>query len=565
MSLFATLGQTANALRVSQIGLQVVGNNIANANTPGYIRQELLQAPSDPTRVGGLLLGSGVEAVGVVQKVDYALAGRLREAASQLAGSERVEQANRDLEQILGELGEGDFSSNLSNFNNTLHDLFNRPQDPSLRELVTLRGDQLAKQLREIHGRASDSLSQANGEVSSAAVDINRLTSRIAALNRRIIEIEGGRTLGSDATGLRDDRLQALTELGSLVEITVQEQTTGGVNVFVGGDYIVADAYFREVEAVPVNGNAREGVQLRIKGSGAVLDFSEGRIGGAVVARDQVYGRFLKRLDELAQGLARTFNQIHVQGQGRTGFTDLTGTVKLVDPAASLDDAGLDFAPENGTFEIQLYDQDGELLKKQRITVTVSGTSGGMGIDDIADQISAIDGLEGIVTDAGELRIRTSSPYTQFAFGEDTSGFLAAAGLNTFFVGDSALTLGVNPLLLDDPQLLAVSQGGIGEDSENLALLVDAIERAEPAIGGISVRDFYDQLVTDLAQEVSVQKSVTDGLRTYHSTLESDHLAATGVNLDEEAIKMIAYQRAFQASARVVATVSELLDTLVNL
>ncbi len=69
MSLFATIQTSANALQVSELGLQVVSNNVANANTPGYIRQELIQSTGPAVLVGSVLLGYGVRANGVVQKV----------------------------------------------------------------------------------------------------------------------------------------------------------------------------------------------------------------------------------------------------------------------------------------------------------------------------------------------------------------------------------------------------------------------------------------------------------------------------------------------------------------
>jgi flagellar hook-associated protein 1 FlgK len=58
---------------------------------------------------------------------------------------------------------------------------------------------------------------------------------------------------------------------------------------------------------------------------------------------------------------------------------------------------------------------------------------------------------------------------------------------------------------------------------------------------------------------------VTDGFRNFRQTLEAKHLGISGVNLDEEAVKMLLYQRAFQATSKLVTTVSEMLDTLVNI
>ena len=66
-------------------------------------------------------------------------------------------------------------------------------------------------------------------------------------------------------------------------------------------------------------------------------------------------------------------------------------------------------------------------------------------------------------------------------------------------------------------------------------------------------------------QDINVQSGVSDGLRNFYKTLESEHLAVSGVNLDEEAVKMLFYQRAFQASSRLIQASNEMLDVLVQL
>ena len=82
MSIFSSIQLASNALQANQIGLQVVGQNIANANTQGYIREEMVQTPGTTQRIGGLLLGTGVEVEGIVQKVDSFLQQRMRGAAA---------------------------------------------------------------------------------------------------------------------------------------------------------------------------------------------------------------------------------------------------------------------------------------------------------------------------------------------------------------------------------------------------------------------------------------------------------------------------------------------------
>ena len=100
MSLLSTIQQSAGALQVNQIGLQVVGNNIANANTPGYIRQQLQQVSAGAVREGNLIKGFGVRADGIIQIVDKALVERMYNAQTSLSGSETLDKAYSQLEEL---------------------------------------------------------------------------------------------------------------------------------------------------------------------------------------------------------------------------------------------------------------------------------------------------------------------------------------------------------------------------------------------------------------------------------------------------------------------------------
>jgi flagellar hook-associated protein 1 FlgK len=142
---------------------------------------------------------------------------------------------------------------------------------------------------------------------------------------------------------------------------------------------------------------------------------------------------------------------------------------------------------------------------------------------------------------------------------------LAALGINTFFSGDAAGNLDVSAILRQDPTKFAASRGGIGADAGNAERLANLLDTPLDALGGGTLAELYDRVAGETAQRASVARSVADGFRVFHKTLEGQKLATSGVSLDEEAIKMIGYQRLFQASARFIATISELLDTLVKL
>lgn len=562
MSLFGTIQQSSGALQTAQIGLQVVGNNIANTNTPGFIRQDLQQASAIGTRQGGLILGHGVRAIGVTQSVDKALAERLFSATNALAGADTLDRAYAQLEDLTSDLDNDGLGNQLSLFNNSLHELSAQPGDPSLRDFVILQGETLAANIQRSRDQTLELRDSFNVELDGLADEVNRLTGRIADLNLSIATVEGGGLVDSDATGLRDQRLLDLEALSALVDINIQEQESGAVAVFVGGDYLINNGLSREVYTA--FSSSLGGTEIRIVETDSPLAPSSGQVASVLAARDGIFGEHLESLDELAAGLIRSVNEVHSQGQGRRGYREITSS-EAATPGVPLVDSGLAVLPRNGTFDLNVVDVDGEVISNHRISVRQLGQVGDSTVNSIAADIDAIDGISASLSADGELQIVSDSPTAQFTFGEDTSGFLASIGINTFFTGSSAVDIQVNQVIRDDADLFAISTGGIGEDTAALTELIDIVDRPLDLLNGRSVRQQYEQTVADLGQEIALQSSATEGLRNFHATLQGQHLAITGVNVDEESIKLIAFQRAFQASSRVIATASEMLELLVNL
>jgi flagellar hook-associated protein 1 FlgK len=142
---------------------------------------------------------------------------------------------------------------------------------------------------------------------------------------------------------------------------------------------------------------------------------------------------------------------------------------------------------------------------------------------------------------------------------------LAALGINTFFTGSAAGDIGVQDTLRIDAGKLAVSQGGVGRDTANGERLAVAMTTPLESRGGQTLVNIYEKWMGDTAQSSSLAKAIAEGYRSFHATLESEHLGLSGVNLDEEAVDMITFQRTYQAAAKVISTINELLELLVNL
>jgi flagellar hook-associated protein 1 FlgK len=259
------------------------------------------------------------------------------------------------------------------------------------------------------------------------------------------------------------------------------------------------------------------------------------------------------------------FNKIYSSGQGMAGYRDLTSEFTVDNVQTALDQAALPFTPVNGSLQIQVFNKQTGLTKSTDIPIRLNGLGDDTTLQDLADQIDAIDGLAAQITPSRELRVFTESANLSFAFARDTSGAVAALGLATFFTGSSASDIGISRLVRDDPSMFAASSGGIGSDTQNAVLLAGFLDRPLEAQGGATIADMYDRLTGEVTQQSSVTKAVSAGFRVFHSTLDGQRLAISGVNLDEEAIQLITFQRTYQAAARYIATVNELLNMLVSL
>ncbi|MEX2185516.1 MAG: flagellar hook-associated protein FlgK [Pirellulales bacterium] len=565
MSLFSALQLGNNALQAQQIGLQVTGQNIANANTPGYIREDVVFTPAPTQRIGGLLLGLGVEVTAIIQKIDKFVEERLRGATSDRAGNDVREQTFLQLESVVGELSDTDLSTAIDNFFGSIHEVLNQPDSVSVRNLAVLQGETLAGQLQRLNDRILTIRNDLNKQVGQHASDINRLTDTIAKLNIKIAATEGGDTTASDAVGLRDQRNLALSSLAELVDFRSSEQVDGTVTVFVGGDYLVFQGQHRDVKVRQESIDGLLTTSIDLTDSNSPLEFSSGKIAGLIDARDIITGEYLEDLNSFTSTLVFEFNKLFSSGQGLKGYKELTSEFAINNPNAALDAAGLTFTPVNGAFQIQAFNRQTGLTKNYDITVDLNGLDQDTSLANLAAQIDAADGVSAQVTAAGRLKITSESADIEFAFADDTSGVLAALGVNTFFSGTSAVNVGVSKTISKNPALFSASDDGIGGGTGLAIKLAGFLDRPLESAGGETLTTLYDSMTSKTTQAAAVSRGVAEGARVFEETLRGQQLGVSGVSIDEEAVKLITYQRAYQAMAKFIRAVADLLDILVNL
>ena len=247
---------------------------------------------------------------------------------------------------------------------------------------------------------------------------------------------------------------------------------------------------------VNVNTTSDDGVAsgvIQFADTHSPLNTTTGELSGLYTARDEIVGGFLNRLDDLAGTLAFEFNKVYSQGQGLVGFDQLTSIDAVTNTDAALDAAGLPFTPVSGTFDLLVHSKDDDLnARRTTIRIDLNGLDEDTSLTSLAQQLDAVDGISASVTSTGQLQISADSTDIEFAFSGDTSGVLAALGLNTFFTGSTAASIGVNDEVkgISNAGKFAASLGGIGEDSRNAERLAAFLDQPLESAGGASLGRF---------------------------------------------------------------------------
>jgi flagellar hook-associated protein 1 FlgK len=151
-----------------------------------------------------------------------------------------------------------------------------------------------------------------------------------------------------------------------------------------------------------------------------------------------------------------------------------------------------------------------------------------------------------------------SQTNTAHAAGFDLSG--TAGG--TFFTGTDAATIGVNSALVTNPALIAAS--GNGQPGNAAAALAINTLRGTVVIGSATIDQAYSQLVTRIGSDSQEAQRSLDTSSLLASTLQSKRDSVSGVSLDEEMTNMVRFQRGYQASARALSAMDDMLDTLIT-
>ena len=439
-----------SALSAARLAIETVGNNLANAATPGYSRARVLTETGTPTLVGRFYEGGGVRVASLDRVTDDLLLTRYREQ------SQEVERRNVVLENLLGvesafgEPGSAGLSSQLGYLFNSFSSLSTAPEDIALRKDVLIGADGVGERFRRVRDEIGSTQSSVRGLINLATTEVNTITSALASLNEELAQSQG---FGQNAPhALLDKQGQLLDELSTYVDFTIHDVGAGRVNVQVGGQMVVS---YGETTAMSARVNADDEVEIRLEGSNHPVEVSSGRLMGLLELDEQGVGERIRDLDELAKNLILEVNRIHSTGvPAGGGFTVLRSTNDVSDVGNLLNDVGLPFEISDGSLQVSVVDDVTGEVTQSRVDIDTASDS----VAGLVAKLDAINGLTASIDGNGRLNL-SAAPGKRFHFGAVLPSDGNGAGT---LGGDSATlsSLGSGPFNLSNGASFDVSVDG---------------------------------------------------------------------------------------------------------
>lgn len=566
MSLIGALNIGKSALAAQQAAIQVTGNNISNAGNADFTRQSAQALPQKDTQIRpGIFVGNGINLAAVQRQIDEALQGRLRGSISDSESADATQQWLGRIEAVFNELSDEDLSTQLSQFFNSWSNLANKPQDIGLRQVVIQNGQSVATWINNLRGDLGDLQVDIDNRLKALTASADQLAGQVADLNGQIVLAEGGG--GGQANALRDQRDSVLKQLSQLMDIKTMRQDNGIVNVYVGSAPLVINTDNRGVglRQETINGSLQSTVI--IKADNSAMKLTSGQLGALSQVRSGSIDQVIGQVDDLAHNLIFELNKLHASGQGLQGFSSVTASSVVSDPTKAMNDpaSGLKFTPTNGSFVVHVKQKSTGLSTSTLMQIDLDGlNSNDTSLNALATGLDAITGVAATVA-GGQLKISADSDNVEISFSQDSSGILAALGINTFFNGSNARDIAVNESIKSTPALLAAAKNGESADNQTARAIADLEGESLASLNNTSFKERYQAMVNGVAVSAAGAKSNAQAARVVSETLQTQRESLSGVSLDEEAINLMRQQRAFQAAARLVSAIDEMMRTVLQM
>ncbi|MFI7541290.1 flagellar hook-associated protein FlgK [Actinoplanes sp. NPDC049599] len=326
-SSFGGINTALTALYAQRRGLDVTGQNIANANTEGYTRQRVdMQAqvgsmsPAMYARTDGLGTGVSVSAVQRLKDEYLENRGRAEHGTNAYLASQSATYTT--IEDAFAEPSDTALAAQMRDMWGSWNDVANNPQLAAPRSALIQQSATVASQFNSAHDALSRQWEQNRTQTEVHVDEINVAARSIAQLNDSIIQANGA---GVPVNELEDRRDLLAMRLAELTGATAAKRENGGMDVFINGATVVTGTTTREVEftgAARLEDQTADPVALRWKDNGGKIE-AGGTIGAVVDTMSKIIPGLSDQLDSVAKNLIDRVNAEHVKGVSADGSTNL--------------------------------------------------------------------------------------------------------------------------------------------------------------------------------------------------------------------------------------------------
>jgi flagellar hook-associated protein FlgK len=336
------LGISSNAVSAYQMALSTVSNNIANVNTEGYSRQDVVLQDTAPTKSANTYFGTGVALQQVKRQFDAFAESNLRNSASDLNAQQPMVDYTSRVMNVMGDSSLG-LSSALDDFFSSANSLSADPASTVLRTTYLQTSNEVSSRFSELSGQLTSIGSEVGQGLDSAVSQVNALTTQLSLINQNMTKSP---TLDGQPAQLLDQRDLVLQKLSALVKIKTSYTSNGTVSVSLS-DTMSSGVVVNGQKAIPI------GVDRSVVGKTALIldpygkteslaSASGGQIGGYLTFNTQVLDPAMKSLDALAQTFVKEAN--NVQTNGIDGYGSTGQPLFSIDPNATNPSAAISVA-----------------------------------------------------------------------------------------------------------------------------------------------------------------------------------------------------------------------------
>lgn len=486
-------------LNAQRRALDVIGHNIANANTPGYSRQRVELQASTPYTAPSAVRPHGAGQVGtgvIVEKIqrfrDAFLDRQHRYEAAELGKWETRDTVLKEIETMLAEPGNAGLNAQLSAFFQAWAGAANMPDEDGPRNHLIQTAIGLTDSFHRLDRQLQDIRHNLFVTAENTVAEVNRMAGELADLNRQIARARG---MGDFPNDLMDRRDLLVDTLSRYTSITIQEDSLGAFNVFIEGHALVNQFAFNKLEVgFDTNGELefRFPDLLDAGGNPIIVEPTSGELHTYKAMRDggePSAASLQQRLTELAYGLAKAINDTHRLGARLDG---VAYTVP-VDPAWR-------------------------------------------------DFFADVDGLD------------PNDPLNPFTINDFK--------VNVTHASEIALALAADPLDPGyDPAAYPEAYQGDGEIGLKIAELADALLMNG---GTVTFADFYRGTVNRFGVASQDATRMVHNQQALVQLIDNQRQAVSAVDVDEEMVNALLFQQSYNAAARFITVIDEMIDKLVN-